>query len=183
MDKKNQQMSAWYFVAIITFLILLMQNFLVTGDVDTISYSQFKSLIKKGQISEVIIGENTIRGTLKPEALGEILSQEKINALGEKAKAPHPFVTVRVADSALTADLEEAGIAFKGETSSGWVTTLLSWVLPVLIFFVVWSLLLNRMSAGGGMMQIGKSKAKVYWKKRPECPSPTSRASMRRKKS
>ncbi|MBI2229191.1 MAG: ATP-dependent zinc metalloprotease FtsH, partial [Deltaproteobacteria bacterium] len=95
----------------------------------------------------------------------EIYPQEKIKALGEKAKTPHPFIVVRVADSALTAELEEAGIPFKGEVSSNWLTTLLSWVAPVLIFFVVWGYLLNRMGAGGGMMQIGKSKAKVYLEK------------------
>ena len=165
MDKKFQQMSAWYLLATVTIFVLLMQNFLGTGNVETISYSQFKSALKKGQISDVVIGENTVRGTLKPEALSEIYSQEKIKALGEKAKTPHPFIVVRVADPALTAELEEAGIPFKGEVSSNWLTTLLSWVAPVLIFFVVWGYLMNRMGAGGGMMQIGKSKAKVYLEK------------------
>jgi len=165
MDKKTQQMSSWYFIATITVLVLLMQNFFVTANVETISYSQFKSALKKRQISDVVVGENTIRGTLKPEALNEIFPLEKIKALGEKAKAPQPFIVVRVADSALTAELEEAGIPFKGEVSSNWLTTLLSWVVPVLIFFVVWGYLLSRMGAGGGLMQIGKSKAKVYIEK------------------
>src|SRR3972149_11140266 len=67
MDKKNQQMSAWYFIATITILILLMQNFLVPATVETIGYGQFKSLLKNGRIAEVVVGENTIRGMLKPE--------------------------------------------------------------------------------------------------------------------
>jgi cell division protease FtsH len=165
MDKKFQQMSTWYLLAMVTLFVLLMQNFLGPGGVETISYSQFKSALKKGQIADVVIGESTIRGTLKPEALNEIFPLEKIKALGEKAKAPQPFIVVRVADSALTSELEEAGIPFKGEVSSNWLTTLLSWVVPVLIFFVVWGYLLSRMGAGGGMMQIGKSKAKVYIEK------------------
>ncbi len=86
MDKKTQQMSSWYFIAIITVLVLLMQNFFVTANVETISYSQFKSALKKRQISDVVVGENTIRGTLKPEALNEIFPLEKIKALGEKRK-------------------------------------------------------------------------------------------------
>jgi cell division protease FtsH len=165
MDKKFQQMSTWYLLAMVTLFVLLMQNFLGPGGVETISYSQFKSALKKGQIADVVIGESTIRGTLKPEALSEIYPQEKIKALGEMAKTTHPFIVVRVVDSALTAELEEAGIPFKGEVSSNWLTTLLSWVVPVLIFFVVWGYLLSRMGAGGGMMQIGKSKAKVYIEK------------------
>ncbi|MDP2605517.1 MAG: ATP-dependent zinc metalloprotease FtsH [Deltaproteobacteria bacterium] len=165
MDKKFQQMSAWYLLATVTFLVLLMQNFLGTANVETINYSQFKFALKKGQISDVVIGKNTIRGTLKPEALSEIYPQEKIKALGERAKTHHPFIVVRVTDAALTAELEEAGIPFKGEVTSNWLTTLLSWLAPVVIFFVVWGYLLNRMGAGGGLMQIGKSKAKVYIEK------------------
>jgi cell division protease FtsH len=165
MVKKTQQMSAWYFIAAITILVLFVQNFLVTANVETINYSQFKSLLKKGQISDVVIGENTIRGTLKPEAFHEFLSQEQIKALGEKASSPRPFVAVRVADSALTAELEEAGIPFKGEVTSNWLMTMLSWLVPVIIFVVVWGYMVSRMSAGGGLMQIGKSKAKVYIEK------------------
>ena len=56
---------------------------------------------------------------------------------------------------------------FKGEVSSDWLPTLLSWVVPIVIFFVLWNFLFNRMGggAGAGLMQIGKSKAKVYIEK------------------
>jgi cell division protease FtsH len=45
--------------------------------------------------------------------------------------------------------------------------TILSWVVPVALFFLVWSYLMKRMGGGGaGLMQIGKSKAKVYIEKK-----------------
>jgi len=43
-----------------------------------------------------------------------------------------------------------------------WLSTLLAWVLPALVFFGLWALLVRRMGPQGGLMAIGKSKAKVY---------------------
>jgi cell division protease FtsH len=51
--------------------------------------------------------------------------------------------------------------------TSTWLLTLLSWVVPVVLFFLVWSYLVKRMAGGtSGFMQIGKSKAKVYIEKK-----------------
>jgi cell division protease FtsH len=73
---------------------------------------------------------------------------------------------VRVEDPELVPELEKAGIAFKGEVSNEWLPTVLSWVVPVALFFLLWSYLFKRMGSGSGMMQIGKSKAKVYIEKK-----------------
>jgi cell division protease FtsH len=73
-------------------------------------------------------------------------------------------MTVRVEDPELTQFLEAAGIPYRGEVTSNWLPTILSWVVPVLLFFLVWSFLINKMggAGGSGLMQIGKSKAKVF---------------------
>jgi cell division protease FtsH len=42
------------------------------------------------------------------------------------------------------------------------MTVLLSWVLPMLLLFMLWSFLLRRLSPRGGLMAIGRSKARVY---------------------
>ena len=78
-----------------------------------------------------------------------------------------PFETVRVADTGLTAELEAAKVPFKGEVTSSWLPTLLSWIVPAALFFIlVWGFLMKRMGwASGGLMSIGKSKAKIYMEK------------------
>jgi cell division protease FtsH len=71
-----------------------------------------------------------------------------------------------VEDPELTSELETAKIPFKGEITSNWLPTLLSWVVPVGLFFLMWMYLGRKMGSGsGGLMQIGKSKAKVYIEK------------------
>ena len=168
MEIKQRRFSLWYFLAALV-VIILIQNFLPSSHVQTISYSQFKSLIRKGMVSDVVVAEKTIRGNLEGEAVKEIVPAEKLKELEQavrEGKKGHPFVVVRVEDPNLTAELEEAGIPFKGEVASEWLPTILSWVVPVVLFFLLWSYLFKRMGSGSGLMQIGKSKAKVYIEKK-----------------
>jgi cell division protease FtsH len=163
-EKGKQDFSIAYFMVALA-VIFILQYALLTKQVETISYSQFKAVVKKGQVAELVVRDKTISGSIKVEGLREIFSAEKIAELGEGAKKPLSFAVVRVEDPRLTAELEEAGVPFKGEVTSDWLPTVLSWVVPIVIFFVLWNFLINRMGAGGGLMQIGKSKAKVYIEK------------------
>ncbi|HTF92824.1 MAG TPA: ATP-dependent zinc metalloprotease FtsH [Verrucomicrobiae bacterium] len=152
------------------FLVLLMQNLVATTHVEIISYSQFKSLVKKDLVKDLVIRETVIDGGLKAAAAKEIFPPERLKEMPPEALAGEKllhFETVRVEDPSLTADLEAAKIPFRGEITSNWLPTILSWVVPVGLFFLLWSYLGKKMgSATGGLMQIGKSKAKVYIEKK-----------------
>jgi cell division protease FtsH len=163
-DKKKQFSMASFLVALV--VILVAQYALLGQQIETIGYSQFKTLVKKGQVTDVAVREKTIGGSIKVDGMKEVFSSEKLKELGDRTKQPLPFVVVRVEDARLTEELEEAGIPFKGETTSDWLPAVLSWVVPVIIFFVLWSFLFKRIGgASAGSMQIGKIKAKVYIEK------------------
>ena len=51
---------------------------------------------------------------------------------------------------------------FQGRIESRWLGTLLSWIVPALVFVAIWGFLMRRMGTASGLMSIGKSKAKVY---------------------
>ena len=159
----------WFFLATIS-LVLLMQNLFGSPHVEIVSYSQFKSLVKQDLISNLVIRETIIDGNLKGAAVKEIFTAEKLKEISPEVlagKIPFAFATVRVEDPGLTAELEAAKIPFKGEVTSNWLPTLLSWVVPVALFFLLWSYIGRKMGSGsGGLMQIGKSKAKVYIEKK-----------------
>ena len=168
MYKWKQQLSVGYFVVALLMLFLL-QYYFAAPKVETIGYSEFKALAKKGLVTNLVINEQTIRGEVKPEGVKEVLSAEQLKSRGEdkEVKSALPFVTVRIEDPDLVNDLEAAGIPFRGEVISQWLPTLLSWVVPVVLFFLVWNFLFRKMgAAGGSLMQIGKSKAKVYIEKK-----------------
>jgi cell division protease FtsH len=149
--------------------LFALQTFLTGARDETISYSQFKVLVRKGLVSNVVIGEKAIRGEIKPEGIKEAISPERLKTLSDEiqnGKKPLPFVVVRVEDPELVSDLEKGGVAFKGEVSNDWLPTVLSWVVPVALFFFLWNYLFKKMSSPGNLMQIGKSKAKVYIEKK-----------------
>ncbi len=167
MDKWRQKFSIGYFL-IALILLFLLQTYLAAPQVETIDYSKFKALVKQGLISNVVVGEKSIHGEIKPDGVKDALPPDRLK-VWESAiqnKKSVPFVTVRVEDPELVPDLERAGISFKGEVVNDWLPTVLSWVVPVVLFVLLWNFLFRKMGATGGMMQIGKSKAKVYIEKK-----------------
>jgi len=169
MEKKQRHFSVGYIILAFA-TILMFQNYFSSPHVEIISYSQFKSLVNKGLVNELVIGETVIAGNLKGAAVKEILTPEKLKKVSQdvvEGKNLFPFATVRVEDPGLTAELEKAGVPFKGEVTSNWLPTILSWVVPVALFFLLWTYIGKKMASGsGGLMQIGKSKAKVYIEKK-----------------
>lgn len=146
---KNTQFNIWYWIAAILGIMVIQYLLGTAGRIATIPYSEFQSLLQGGKVAEIGISDNFIQGRLKePLPSGQTL-----------------FSTTRVAPD-FAQDLQKYGVTYTGQIESTFLRDILSWVLPVLVFFGVWAFLMRRMvgkgGLGGGLMQIGKSKAKVY---------------------
>ena len=144
--EKKTQLSIAY--AVLTLLLLLsLQNYF-ENQVESVPYSQFRQWVVDGQVTECTLGSEFIRG--------KVLS----------AGAERGFVTSRVDDAGLVELLQQHGVRYTGQVENTWFTTLLSWILPAVIFVGIWMFMARRMGGGsGGLMSIGKSKAKVYMEK------------------
>lgn len=145
MDRKTK-INVWYIVAALAGFMLIQGFYQQSKQYTTIPYSRFQTLLDQDKIDQVWIAQNTIEGTLKqPEKDG--LKQ---------------FVTTRVA-SDLASELNKHNVTYTGEIPSTWLTDLLSWVLPAVIFFGLWMFVIRRFGQGaGGLMAIGKSRARIY---------------------
>jgi cell division protease FtsH len=164
MEWRSRQFSLWYFLIALV-ILLAIQNTRFAAQTESLSYSDFKTLVRAGRVSDLSLGPRTISGKLKLEGLEGLLPKEKLTALQKDGKGEHRFVTVRVEDPTLVQELEAAKVRFAGEVENTWLSTVLSWVLPALIFFGLWGIFVKRMGGAGGMLEIGKSKAKVYMEK------------------
>ncbi len=162
MDKK-QQFSIWY-VLFAILLLFSLQNFL-GGHTETLPYSDFKVLLNAGKLEDLSVSEVDIRGTVVTDGLAALLAPEKIEALQRTGDGRHAFVTIRVQDEELTAALETSGVTFAGRRENRWLGNVLSMVLWIGVFFGIWTFAMRRMHTAGGMMSVGKSKAKVYVEK------------------
>lgn len=161
----RQQFSLWYVLAAVT-AILILQNFFVASHVESVPYSDFKVLLKAGKLKNVTLGEGTITGTLTTDGLENLLPKQQVEQMLQQGKGDHSFSTLRVNDPNVVQELEAAKVRFVGQADNKWIGALLSWIVPAMLFFVIWSFLIKRVGgAAGGMMEIGKSKAKVYMQK------------------
>ena len=66
-------------------------------------------------------------------------------------------------DKDLVQFLDKQGIRYKATPEKTILNTLISWILPMLLLVGIWVYFFRRIGAGaGGLMTVGKSKAKVY---------------------
>jgi cell division protease FtsH len=151
MDQRTN-FNLWY-VLVALFMLLIVQGLWQQArEVEPLPYSQFRAYLEQGRLDDLVVTESRISGRLRDAAPGE----------------PSSFVTTRV-DPEIARELDQYGVTFEGGTERTFFTELLSWVIPLLLFFGLWIFLLRRMAMGGfgsgGLMSVGKSKAKIYVEK------------------
>jgi cell division protease FtsH len=140
--------SLWYGLAFLLVFGIAQLYFLVPSE-RPILYSEFKQLVKNGQVAEVSISDQTIRGTLKQPTTDDPKSAT--------------FSTIRVDDPKLTEELEAASVRYRGEPINRWLPDLLGWIIPLLVLLGIWGFFFRRMSrADGGVMSFARSRAKIY---------------------
>ncbi|GGY86062.1 ATP-dependent zinc metalloprotease FtsH [Marinobacter zhanjiangensis] len=165
---KRTQYSIWYFVAVLLFLFLLPDW--LSSQPQTIRYSEFRALALAGELQEVTVATEEVKASVRADQLSPYLSSEEVSRLRPSGDDTVRIRAIRVEDPDLVQVLEEAGVSYTGVRENTWLTSMLSWLLPLAVLVLVWSFLLRRMSGMGGggsgsMMSIGKSKAKIYMEK------------------
>src|ERR1700694_2352421 len=146
--KKETQYHAWYWVAVVLAMLAIQAVFAAYTQIQTIPYSEFQDDLKAGKIAEVRVSGNYIQG---------------------KFKEPNPkgyteFITTRV-DAPTAKELWKKNVKFAGAIESTLLRDLLSWLIPIGLFFGVWWFMYRRFAGQqgfGGLMSVGRSKAKVY---------------------
>jgi len=178
--------SLWYLL-LAFFLVYLMQSLFVKPQLDKVPYSRFKEMLRRGLVVSCAVGPETISGLYlrdDPAVLSQIhfdtlrvvragtldsllfararIDSAGIAALMREGKVRR-FATVRVEDPELVWHLEAAGVQYTGKSDGSWLKSLLlGGLLPLALLFVLWGFIFRRMGPSGGLMSIGKSRAKIY---------------------
>ena len=154
-DPKSRKPFIYYYIVVL--VIMMALNFLVVpfikeGQIKQVDYGTFMTMTEKGEISKVDIQTN------------------QIVFIGKNDNVT--YKTGLMNDAGLTDRLHTAGVEFSSDIvrkDSPLLDAVLSWVLPLVIFYFLWNgiskKMFNRDSANslmfGGM---GKSGAKIYVK-------------------
>jgi cell division protease FtsH len=149
MEKKTE-FNIWYWV--LAFMAVLLLQDIIAGarDIAPISYSQFETYLEEGRIRSVAVGQDRITGVFDVPVDGR-----------------NQFVT-NIVDPALLDRIDRADVEITGVPQNTWLGAVLSWVVPVFVFFALWMLVFRKFAEKqgfGGFMQVGKSRAKVYMEK------------------
>ena len=144
---KKTHFTIWYFLIAFA-IIVLIQHYLIPKKAEVvIPYSQFKELLQAGKVSDIIITDEAISGKMETE------------------KSPENFQTVRVVDPDLVKQLEASHVKYTGKVESKWLTNIISWIIPLVFFFILWRILFSRIGPETSVMSFGKSRAKIYAEK------------------
>ena len=146
MDKK-QQVNVWYVLLAMLALLFFQSWWIEQTQVETLPYSQFEKLLQEGGIEEMSVGTNVIEGKLK-------------QPIGGRSE----FRTV-IVDPALAEQFSKYNVKYTGVVHSTFLRDLLSWIVPMAVFFFLWMFFIRRIADKqglGGLTAIGRSKAKVY---------------------
>ncbi len=167
--QKKLSFSIWYLL--LAFVVMyIIQSFLVQEDVKKIPYSEFKQLLRDAKIKECTVTPDKIFGVffVPDDSIQDEAETDKGGGLfglqeQKLAKGERYFETIRVDDPDLVKELQAQNIKFSGKRDDGWWQGLLFyWIFPILILFAIWGFAFRRMNPQGGLMSIGRSKAKVY---------------------
>ena len=146
MDKQHQW-NLWFFLVAFSLLLVFQNWWSARSAVEPIAYSEFMRLLKEDKLSELRIEQQQISGKLK-----EPINNRQL------------FSTIRV-EPDLAEALAQSEVSFSGTRADGLLSNLLSWLLPFILIFAFWSFLFRGLAAKqgfGGMVNVGKSKAKVF---------------------
>jgi cell division protease FtsH len=147
---KSTRFNLVYLLFAMFAILSLQQWWQRAQTVEVVPYSEFEKLLAADKIAEVTVSGERITGKLKAAENG-------------KTVAIANLVPPEVAER-----LSKYGVQYTQVNESTLLRDILSWVIPALVFFGVWYLLVKRMSAQqgggglGGFMSIGKSRAKIY---------------------
>ena len=159
----NRNRSAFMVFLAITVAVLLgmalFNGLMGSSGSEEISYDKFLEWLDNGYIKSVTVNGSNLEVELKGDALRSAIGQRTVT-----------YYTGNMNDPLLVQRLEKAGVTYKREVSSGitdlLLNVVLTFVLPMILLWIVFGLLMRKMGGGGGgIMGVGKNKAKVYVQK------------------
>ncbi|MGA0796053.1 MAG: ATP-dependent zinc metalloprotease FtsH [Quisquiliibacterium sp.] len=147
--QKIPQWNLWYLLLAVLGMLLIQDITQSWRSTEPLPYSEFMVQLEAGNVASVVVYPDRIQGEFtRPMPDGHT-----------------HFSTLRV-DPDLAQTLARKGLKVTGGVQSTLFRDLLGWLLPALIFFGIWMFLVRRITdrsgVGGGLMSIGKSKARVF---------------------
>ena len=153
-NKNHQSILAFLVCLLITLVCFAMFTNMLKDNSSEISYDKFIKMVDNGEVKKVTLQSDTLT----------IVPKQQDSDFSEKVY----YTNQMESEDKLTERLEGTGIKFQSQPPdavSEVVAMLVSVLLPTLLLFALLMIFMRRMNKGGGMMGVGKSRAKAYIQK------------------
>ena len=139
-----------YWLLAVAVILLLQGWWAASQSVETIPYSRFVELVHEHKVKSV-----------------QVHGQDVTGMLTEKLKSGRDRFSTTIVPADFAKLLREGGVQEYTGVTTGFLASLLAWLLPMGLFLVVWMFIWRRAvggmgGGGGGLMSIGRSRAKIY---------------------
>jgi len=152
-EPRRMRTSPWLWILV--FLgVLVLFNYVAAPRPNQIDYSEFLERAERGEVIGTLeISATTVSGRYE-DSTGEVDFTTTIPPIIQGT-------------SQLTEFLNERGISYTGVTPNGFQTFLVGWIVPLLLFGLLWFFLVRRMSGAqaGAALNLGRNKVKIYDRK------------------
>ena len=153
-NKNHQSILAFLVCLLITLVCFAMFTNMLKDNSSEISYDKFIKMVDNGEVKKVTLQSDTLT----------IVPKQQDSDFSEKVY----YTNQMESEDKLTERLEGTEIKFQSQPPdavSEVVAMLVSVLLPTLLLFALLMIFMRRMNKGGGMMGVGKSRAKAYIQK------------------
>ena len=152
-DSNQNKKPLFYYMAIAVIAIMLLNAFvfpmLLQRQVQEVGYSDFLKMVDSKQVSEVSMDEN---------------GEQLIFIAKGKDGQDGIYKTAVFPDNSLRQRLEDAGVSFSAQIptqNNPLISFMISWIIPIALFWVLGRILSRRMMGGMNALSFGKSGAKI----------------------
>ena len=176
MNMPRFNMNWIYFIAILTLGLLWFtsggpEN---SSIAKSASYSEFKVMVERGYAKKIVVNkpQGILRMYVKPEHIRDVF-QQSAKQTGVEPYLEVEFGSVDQVEQFIAKAKEEkvfsGDLAFDNKRDNEFFSLILTNLIPILFIVGLWIFLMRRMGGGGGgvgggVFNVGKSKAKMYEK-------------------
>lgn len=149
----GQKPINYYYIFLLIWLAIIAFQYYDNRHVNSVNYDKFLQKLEEGSVKEVTISETSIRAILKTKI--------------ENTNKNEVIVSVPVKDDKLVEKLIAQNVTFKATPPETFFSNLLKWLLPIFVLLFIFNTFFKKVlgSAGGGLLNFQKSKARVYVEK------------------
>ena len=152
-DPSQNKKPLIFYMAVAVIVIMLLNAFvfpmLLQRQVQEVGYSDFLKMVDSKQVSEVSMDEN---------------GEQLIFIAKGKDGQDGIYKTAVFPDNSLRQRLEDAGVSFSAQIptqNNPLISFMISWVIPIALFWALGRILSRRMTGGMNALSFGKSGAKI----------------------